>query len=458
MRIGIKNTSFWASLIILALLAGCAGSKSTLYQEPSLSSTEKEDWDLFSKALKAQKLNKYGHASKLWQEFLVKYPASFQAHNNLGMIYFIEDQLNHSLQEFESAYEHSPKDKNRKIVENLIAALKFKITLLKENREYVRGLNHLIRLHGLVPARKKEKIRVMIEDFDNRIFENVMRENNIEAYERYLENYPKGYNVIESKERLIELKARPGGGPMSFNSDQPETPAKPEGVLDLPANEIWVVEEAPEFQKAPLNKPRPMAVTQAAADLREPEGDDLWSDTEEKGRVDPEWGKDAQPLSSAKSEPKYQDLEKLNLDPPVEAKKVARKPQQIENFAKVTVNPKLGAIIPRGAGIGHQLSGEDEMVSLYPLEEKGPENAVTLETDVEATPSQLAKVQLVKVVVRDDQYLKVLDQPSIKGKVVGKLEKDDMCILLNEIEGWFQVKYTGGNTGWISQRFSEKMN
>ena len=98
------------------------------------------------------------------------------------------------------------------------------------------------------------------------------------------------------------------------------------------------------------------------------------------------------------------------------------------------------------------------MISLYALEEKGPENAVTLETDVEATPSQLAKVQLVKVVVRDDQYLKVLDQPSIKGKVVGKLEKDDVCVLLNEIEGWFQVKYTGGNTGWISQRFSEKMN
>ncbi|MCH8209217.1 MAG: hypothetical protein IIA62_09245, partial [Nitrospinae bacterium] len=92
MRICIKNASFWLSLFILALLAGCGGPKTTLYETPSLSSTEKEDWDLFSKALKAQKLKKYKYAAKLLQEFLDKYPDSFQAHNNLGMIYFIEDQ------------------------------------------------------------------------------------------------------------------------------------------------------------------------------------------------------------------------------------------------------------------------------------------------------------------------------------------------------------------------------
>lgn len=458
MRICIKNASFWVSLFILALLAGCGGPKTTLYETPSLSATEKEDWDLFSKALKAQKLKKYRHASKLLQEFLDKYPDSFQAYNNLGMIYFIEDQLNHSIEAFDAAYKHSPKDKNQKIVENLIVALKFKITLLKENREYVRGLKLLIRLHGLVPDKKKEKIRSMIEDFDDRIFEKVMRENNIEAYERYLENYPKGYNVIEAKERLIEMKERPGGGPMSFNSDQPEETAKPEGVLDLPANESWVVEEAPEVQKAPLNKPSPKAVTQAAADLREPEGDDLRSETKEKNKVDPELEEEAPPLASAKSEPKNQNLETLNPDPPVEAKKVARKPQQIENSAKVPLNLKVGAIIPRGSGIGHLSSSEDEMVSLYPLEDKGPGNVVTLETDVEETQSQLAKVQFVKVVVKDDQYLNVLDQPSIESKVVGQLEKNDVCILLNEIEGWFQVKYAGENTGWISQQFSEKIN
>lgn len=419
----LKNITFWASLIIFALLAGCAGTQSALYDTPSLSIT-KEDSDLFAKAFRTQKLNKYGYASKLWQEFLVNNPNSYQAHNNLGVIYFHEDQLNHSIQEFETAYAQSPRDENKKVGKNLISALKLKTILLKENREYVRGRKHLVRLHGLVPNEEKEKVRAMIEDFDNRIFEKVMGENSVEAYERYLENYPKGYNVIEAKERLIELKERPGA-PMSFNTDPP-APAKLEGVLDLPANESWVEEEAPVVQKAPPIKPRPTVLTPS--------------------------------LSSVKSGQGNQSLAKLNPAPPVEARKAARKRPQMENSARVSLNSKIGAIIPRGDGIGHQPSSEDGLVSLFYLEDKGPGNAVTLETEAEETQSQLVKVQLVKVVVKDNQLLKVLDQPSIKSKIVGQLENNDVCVLLNEIEGWFQVKYTGENTGWISQQFSEKIN
>ena len=64
----------------------------------------------------------------------------------------------------------------------------------------------------------------------------------------------------------------------------------------------------------------------------------------------------------------------------------------------------------------------------------------------------------VKIVVRVRSFLKVRSEPSLEGKVVGRLKNNDIRVLVNEVEGWYKVEHIDGRTGWISQRYSHKVD
>ena len=89
--------------------------------------------ELFSLALQQQKNNKLKSSIGLWKRFLANNPRSFRGYNNLGMVYYTNDQLSLALSAFETALDLEPFD--HKIKENLKRTLRFQITLLRENKD-----------------------------------------------------------------------------------------------------------------------------------------------------------------------------------------------------------------------------------------------------------------------------------------------------------------------------------
>ena len=64
----------------------------------------------------------------------------------------------------------------------------------------------------------------------------------------------------------------------------------------------------------------------------------------------------------------------------------------------------------------------------------------------------------IKIIVKVNSLLKVRSTPSLNGKVVGSLKNNDVRVMVNEVEGWYKVEHMDGRTGWISQKYSHKIN
>lgn len=435
-----------ALTFLLLWLTGCASSQSQYFEDPSLA-TKPEDAQLFKKALKEQKREQYGYAVKLWQEFLATNPGSYEGHSNLGLIYFIEDQLNHAIKEFETAYDLSPQ--SEKVYKNYTTALDLKVTMLKENHEYEKAMVILNRLFEIATPRQKRDVRELIEDVDGRIFEGVKRANTVKAYEEYLKKYPKGYNVVEANERLIELRGNPGRSSLEpVPSTSGET--KNAEAMDFP-------EEPAETMDAIENAP--------AADIAmEPlkEEDDIWG-TKEDVVKDSEWEAKTPTPSPAKADVAKPEvavavLEEKKPEASVEQKNPVHKPTQSESDAMVPLNTEVAVIVPRSSGVGSSPSTEEEMAALVPMNNKVDVSAFALETEVDKKPVSSEATQSVKVIVKVEKFLEIHAEPSSLGKVIGMLKNNDICILVDEIEGWYKVKYVDDKIGWISQKFSQKLN
>ncbi|MBT5469722.1 MAG: tetratricopeptide repeat protein, partial [Nitrospina sp.] len=99
------------------------------------------DKELFTQALKLQYKGQLQSAIQLWQKFLAERSQSFEALNNLGMAYYSNDQLDSSIESFESALAIQPD--NDRIKSNLRRTLKFRVTLERENREYAKAVADL---------------------------------------------------------------------------------------------------------------------------------------------------------------------------------------------------------------------------------------------------------------------------------------------------------------------------
>ena len=65
---------------------------------------------------------------------------------------------------------------------------------------------------------------------------------------------------------------------------------------------------------------------------------------------------------------------------------------------------------------------------------------------------------VVVIKVPEGSSLNVRSTPSSRGEVMGSLKRGDMRPLLEETGEWYQVELQDGQSGWVSQEFSGKMD
>ena len=205
----IMNSNFlrnFAPVFCLFMFFGCATVK-TPYFEKAPRGLQGQDQDLYQQAFERQKMGQVVDAIDLWKRFLEKNPNSFEAHNNLGMVYYVNDQLTNSIQEFESALALEPT--NHKVRDNLISSLKFQVTLSKESKDYESAIRNLNRVAEIAKLEQRETIGRDIEALEDAIFDQVKRRDTLEEYELFLEQYPDSpKNSDEAREKIKELKER----------------------------------------------------------------------------------------------------------------------------------------------------------------------------------------------------------------------------------------------------------
>ena len=153
-------------------------------------------------ALQQQKNNKLKSSIGLWKRFLTNNPRSFRGYNNLGMVYYTNDQFSLALSAFETGLDLEPFD--HKIKENLKRTLRFQITLLRENKDYDAAIQLLERISKLSEEPERKKVALQIQTMVNNIFEKVKRSNSLEDYEAFLARYPNSPGHSDEARRRIE--------------------------------------------------------------------------------------------------------------------------------------------------------------------------------------------------------------------------------------------------------------
>ena len=162
---------------------------------------------LFALALQQQKSNKQENSIDLWKRFLKNNPRSFRGYNNLGMAYYTNDELLPAISAFETGLTLEPFD--HKIKENLKRTLRFKVTLLRENKDYDSAIHFLKRIFELSQEPEREKVALKIETLEDRIFEQVKRSNTLENYETFVARYPNSpKNSEEARRRIARMKSQ----------------------------------------------------------------------------------------------------------------------------------------------------------------------------------------------------------------------------------------------------------
>ena len=206
----IESKHLIALLGVLALtFSGCASrgsnkpeAQQTAQQIEAPKTVAGPDKELYSQALKVQNAGQFESAIKLWKSFLSKNPDSFEGHNNLGLVYYSQDMLEQALHEFETAHRLEPVDERIRI--NLARALRFKATMSQESRDYFKTLKILARLESIVEPEEKQAILFKQEQVEDQIFLQVIKSNNSESYQDFVNRFPDGLNAVRAREYLAE--------------------------------------------------------------------------------------------------------------------------------------------------------------------------------------------------------------------------------------------------------------
>ena len=165
----------------------------------------KADIDLYSRALEQLKNNQLDNSIDLWKRFLERSPKSFRGYNNLGMALYSNDKLRLSIDAFETALSLEPFDYI--IKDNLKRALRFQVTILRENKDYATAIDHLERVKKLTDLKKKEKVALKIETLQDLIYQQVKLANTLEGYEAFVAKYPDNpKNADEARHLILKMK------------------------------------------------------------------------------------------------------------------------------------------------------------------------------------------------------------------------------------------------------------
>jgi len=568
MVIHAKKFTIGLISVLLMLIVGCA-SKPNHFESPS-ESISANDRSLFSKALNEQGKGRYEAARKLWQAYLAEHPNSHEAHNNLGMAYFLDDRVAESIPEFESAHKWAPF--SERIRANLSRAYQLQVSVMEENREYDGAIGHLKNLSAISTAMEKEKVLFKIEELDHELFESLKKLNSPEGFENYIKKYPGGPNAREAKKRLAELQknssltTEDNGEAMAALVEEKSSliipdshdeisngkvaeleditdevmssekivmkekslPPMASGIEALPLSEDDpveamhpdVTEEASQVMDSKIdgaiveadslgsqvNTPTDNLISELSA-VAEETNADVMSDTNEV--------MDSQPIASREeivssgsenlSAKTIAEMEALADESSSEVsgltESIMAEPEASTPVADTLAfsAPAVDTLVPDETMEALMSEGSEQMsptedmfakveprakgdVDKLPLvstsEVETPEmempakiNEPVPTVTKEETKAMMAEVERetsmsegesgvapIKIIVKVNSLLKVRSAPSLNGKVVGSLKNNDVRVMVNEVEGWYKVEHMDGRTGWISQKYSHKIN
>lgn len=426
-----KKLKQWLIAGILIVLQGCAGATlNPFVEKPYFASPpaqiSRADQDLFDRALFRQTNNRIQPAIKVWGQFLEKYPRSYEAHNNLGLVYFEDDQLDASIIELEKAMSLEPSE--AKIKTNLIRALKFKATLFKEARDYNRAVDTLKRAQEISTPEEKEKIGYRIEKYEDKAFDQARRVNTLEAYQAFLIRYPKSSkNSDEARIKVEGLKHRTAAIPEK--KAEPDTLAKapPAKVENEGMDADNVLLEGLTMEKG--NKEDMEGEAPKVNDLSEKKIESAV--TGPKPLIGEDSGKEAMEKVELadKTTPVVETLDNGFI--PVQPLEVPRSDEQnIEIATHPEPKPATGT-------------------TLFP----NPEPKV--ESPVQDDFPEVAKVQQKKVkIVTSQDPLRVRAEPTSDSRVLATVAKGSLVPLVKEENGWYKIKISDGEMGWISKKYS----
>ena len=402
----------WLMAAILIAIQGCAGAtlnpfvEKPYYASPPDQMT-RADRELFDRALFRQTNNRIQPAIKVWGQFLEKYPRSFEAHNNLGLVYFEDDQLDASITELEMALSLEPGE--AKIKKNLIRALKFKAVLYREANDYNRAVDTLKRVQEISSPEGKENVGYRIEKYENKAFEQARRVNTLEAYEGFLMRYPgSSRNSDEARAKVEGLKLRAAVIP-------DDKVSKDEGNKENRVEVTSKVNDLADKQMAPTV-------------FKSLLGEDSGKETLEKA----EMADETSPVADIMD----------NGFIPVQPLEV---PRSVEQKIEIATQPE-----PKPAtGVNPFSNPEPEVKSLAPViasptQDDSPEIA-------QALPRKK-----VKIVTRKDP-LRVRADPTPGSRVLATVAKGSLVPLVREENGWYKIEFSTGEMGWISKKYAQLM-
>jgi len=205
--------------IILNYIAlGCAKAPSQFSDTPS-QSLSKFDQELFARAALHQQKGQIDSAIVLWNKFLQRNPNSFEVRNNLGLLYYANDEIVQAMYHFDQGLKLRPRADQLKM--NLVRALKVQSAILEENREYDEAIVGLSRIVQLSPAKEQEAIERQIEALEDQIFKQVKKSDSMGEYQEFLKKYPRSPGNSDEARLWIEnkLKAKKMGNQGSLSSD-----------------------------------------------------------------------------------------------------------------------------------------------------------------------------------------------------------------------------------------------
>jgi len=388
-------------MILMVGVGGCAtgsGSMNPYFEIPPdrLLKTEQE---LYNSALDKLKNNYPEESVALWKRFLEHNPRSFRGYNNLGMALYSNDQLEPSIDAFETALSLEPFD--LKIKDNLKRALRFQVTILRENKKYETAIEHLERVKKLTDEPKKEAVALEIETLQDLIYEQVKRVNTLEDYEAFLVKYPDNpKNSDEARRKIAAMK--PQEAPMgTFPEMQGEIQSAPGQRPTQSQQESFVAES---FVVEPVE-----AMPTSSQPVRK-ETIEIVAETKVPEKVE---------------------------DMPAETVEEKQEPEVKETVPTAMKRPKLAE----------------------PVRDRVPDPSAEMKRE-KPTPSvpavKPAPQKRVRIVTRKTP-LRVRESPNNKSKVVSALSKDTVVPVLQETKDWFQVEYEKGKKGWIVKKYSKQL-
>ncbi len=453
MNMDNKMFKRWLIVGILIAIQGCAGATlNPFVEKPYFASPpvqiSRADKEIFDRALFRQTNNRIQPAIKVWGQFLEKHPRSFEAHNNLGLVYFEDDQLDASIVELETAMSLEPSEV--KIKNNLIRALKFKSILYKEARDYNRAVDTLKRVQEIAAPEEKEKVGYRIEKYEGKAFEQAKKIGTLEAYEGFLRRYPKNSkHSDEARSKVEGLKHMEVAAPVDvavpkIKAEQgvlSKIPSVKMGNEGMNAETTMLEGSLKEMEKG--NKENMEDATLKVKSLAEkkmestvtgieaPIGEDLDKKVMEKVEM------------IDKATPDVKTLDNGFI--PVQPLEVPRSDEQKIEIA-TQPEPKPAT----GVDLFPSLESKDSPPE--PVVENPAPTISPIQNNFPEEVAQAPKRQ-VKIVTSKDP-LRVRQGPTSDSKVLATVAKGSLVPLVKEENGWYKIELYGGEMGWVSKKYS----